>query len=281
MGLAGDFAPRRPWSVAHLCRNHLYAGLAIVGLANGASERIAGSLAHDGAALALLNMFGLSLVVWLAAGAAAWLFLQSEEEAALKSDFIVAGAASIAFLLPIPQLSWLALTGLGCHIAFTSSGTMRRAAVVLAAITIPMFWARIVFALFSDPVLAIDARLVGWVVGTQSDGNAIPFVDGSGLFFLEPACSSLTNVSLALLCGVVIAKLYDLPWSAAMVRTVLVACLATVAINIVRLSSIGVLPEYYGVIHGPFGRSIAEWMTNFAVVAIYAGGLRSDAPAHH
>jgi hypothetical protein len=263
-----------------VCRNHLYCGLTVVGFANGASDRIGRSLADDRLSVALVNMFGINLVVWATAVAAVWLFLQSEEQPARSRDFLVAGAASIAFLVPVPQLSWLALAGMGGYVALTSSGTMRRAAIVLAALTIPMLWARIFFALFSEPILAIDAKLVSWVVGTRSDGNAIPFADGSGLFFLEPACSSFTNVSLAVLCGLLIVKLYDLVWSPAVVRAVVAACLATVAINVLRLSAIGVLPAYYDVIHGPFGSSIAEWMTNFAVVAIYAGGLRSDVPAH-
>jgi len=263
-----------------VCRNQLYCGLVVVGFANGASDRIVGSLAQNSLPVALLDMLGVSLVVWAAAAAAVWLLLRSEEQLATSSDLLVTGLASLAFLIPVPQASWLALTAIGGHVAFTSTGSMRRAAIILAALTIPMFWARILFALFSGPILALDAKLVSWIVGTQSDGNAIPFADGSGLFFLEPACSSFTNVSLALLCGLLIVKLYDLAWSTAVARAVLTACLATVAINVIRLSSIGVLPAYYDLIHGPFGRGVAEWTANFAVLAIYAGGLRPDAPAH-
>ena len=123
-------------------------------------------------------------------------------------------------------------------------------------------------------------ELVSWIVGTVSDRNAIPFADGSGLLFLEPACSSLTNVSLAMLCGVLFVKLYDQPWSPAIVRTIFAACMTTVAINVVRISLIGILPAYYDVIHGRVGATLAEWITNFAVVAIYAGGVRHNAPAH-
>jgi len=50
--------------------------------------------------------------------------------------------------------------------------------------------------LMSVTEAGFDAKLVSWVVGTRSDGNAIPFADGSGMLFLEPACSSLTNLSI-------------------------------------------------------------------------------------
>ena len=188
----------------------------------------------------------------------------------------------MAFLLPVPQLSWLALTGTAFWLAATTTTdrSMRRAAIPLGAITIPMLWTRLLFAALSGPILTIDAKLVSWIVGTESDRNAIPFADGSGVLFLEPACSSLTNVSLAMLCGVLFVKLYDQPWSPAIVRTIFAACTATVAINVVRISLIGILPAYYDVIHGPVGATLAEWMANFAVVAIYAGAMRSNAPIY-
>ena len=42
----------------NILRSHLYSGLVVVGFANGASDRIADSIARDGTATALLNMFG-------------------------------------------------------------------------------------------------------------------------------------------------------------------------------------------------------------------------------
>lgn len=271
----GTYRPRMITS-----RNRLYCGVVVVGFANGASDRIASSISDYGLAAAVFDMFGVSLVVWIALVATVWLLLQSEERPAGATDFVVSGVASTAFLLPVPQLSWVALTGVALHLARTPcSAATRRAASVLGALTIPMLWSRLVFALFSGPILVIDAKLVSWIVGTQSDANTIPFADGSGVLFLEPACSSMTNVSLALVCGVLIVKLYDLRWSAAVLRAVVAACLATVVINVVRISSIGILPAYYDLIHGPVGMTVAEWTTNLAVVTIYAGGLRPDVPA--
>ncbi|RVD59176.1 hypothetical protein EN828_11970 [Mesorhizobium sp. M2D.F.Ca.ET.185.01.1.1] len=262
-------------------RRQIYCGVVATGFANGASDRVAEALARDGPISALLEMFGVSLVVWLALGITFWLLLDSEPEPARRSDFAFAGMAGFAFLVPLPQLSWLALAGVAAYLALTSQdGTMRRAAVVLGAITVPMFWARIAFAVVGGPVLAIDAKMVGWIVGTGGAGNMVPFADGSGVVFLLPACSSLTNLSLALLCGVMIVKFYGLNWSRPVVRAVIAACLATVAINLARISLIGLMPAYYDVIHGRVGVSLAEWTTNLAVMAIYAGALQSDEQIH-
>ena len=89
-----------------------------------------------------------------------------------------------------------------------------------------------------------------------------------------------TNLSLALLCGVAVVKLYDLPWSSAVVRVVAAACFTTVVINVIRISSIGLLPGYYDLIHGPVGVAASEWTTNLAVAAIFARGLQLHVPAH-
>jgi hypothetical protein len=262
-------------------RNHIYCGVVAVGFANGASDRIARSLADGGVLGALADTFGVSLVAWAAVAVTIRLLLYQQSQPARWMDFVVSGAAATAFLMPVPQLSWFALSGVALYLVMTSpTGPMRRAAVVLGALTIPMLWTRILFAVFSGPILAVDAKLVSWIVGTHSEGNAVPFSDGSGVVFLLPACSSLTNVSLALLCGVVIVNLYGLSWSGAAARAVLAACLATIVINVARISSIGILPAHYDLIHGAVGVTLAEWITNLSVVAIYAGGLRPDVPAH-
>ncbi|TPN85042.1 exosortase/archaeosortase family protein [Mesorhizobium sp. CU2] len=262
-------------------RSQIYCGVVAVGFANGASDRVAESVARDGPILALMEMFGVSLIAWLAMGVTIWLLLHSEAERARRSDFVVACVAGFAFLIPLPQVSWLALAGVAAYLASTSSqGMLRRAAVLLGAVTVPMFWARIAFAVFGGPILSVDAKIVGWIVGTGGVGNTVPFADGSGVVFLLPACSSLTNLSLALLCGVMIVKLYDLRWSWTVIRALVAACLATVVVNLTRISLIGVMPAYYDIIHGTVGITLAELLTNLTVMAIYAGALRSDEPVH-
>jgi exosortase/archaeosortase family protein len=197
-------------------------------------------------------------------------------------DFAVAAAVCLAFLAPMPSLSWLAIAGAAAYLTWTSAPhtPMRRAAAVMAAMTVPMLWARILFAAFSNIILGIDAKLVAWIVGTESSGNTIPFADGTGVLFLEPACSSLTNLSLALLCGVLFVKAYDRSWSASIMGTTLLACSATIAINVFRIGLIGVFPDSYDVIHGTVGAMLAEWTTILVVLAIYSAGIKPDAPAH-
>lgn len=280
-GAASDFgsdasADRRPW----LVRGELFGGLAIVGFANGVSERAGDEIARSGIVGAFFDTFDVSVVVWAALLVALWLFLRAERTRVGAADIAMGAFASIAFLIPVPSLAWLAITAMAAYLIWTSAprSRMRRAAVVLGALTVPMLWARLLFAVMSNTLLALDAKLVGWLVGTQSAGNAIPFADGSGMLFLEPACSSLTNLSLALLCGVVFVKAYDRPWTGPIVATMLLACVATVAINVTRISVIGVFPVTYELMHGGIGAALAAWTTIIVVTLIYTKWIKPDAP---
>jgi exosortase/archaeosortase family protein len=274
---AGDHLRAAP-----VTRGLLFGGLTVVGFANGISERAAEQITGSGVVSALFNTLGVSAVVWAAAILALWLLAQAPREAPTRMDLAAAAAAAIAFLLPIPSLAWLAIAGVAAWLAWTSPpyGPLRRAAVVLAAMTVPMLWARILFALFSNTILGVDAKLVGWLVGTQSAANTVPLVNGNGVLFLEPACSSLTNVSLALLCGALFVKAYDRPWSRSIIGAILLACFVTIGINVFRISLIGVFPDYYALIHGTTGAMAAEWVTLLAVLAIYTAGIKPNAPAH-
>ena len=64
------------------------------------------------------------------------------------------------------------------------------------------------FQLFANFILAVDASLVSWLLGTHRTGNLVEFADKSGQLVIFPACSSLANVSLAFLCWVTLVSWY-------------------------------------------------------------------------
>jgi exosortase/archaeosortase family protein len=261
--------------------NLLFVGVAVVGFANGISERAVTEIQRDGVLLALFNTLGVSIVIWAAGIIAALLLLRAEPRAARRMDIAVAAVAVATFLVPAPFMSWLgiALVGTYLWLAPRTSPALRQAGTVLLALTVPMLWARILFAAASTRILEVDAKLVGWIVGTESSGNTIPLADGSGVIFLEPACSSLTNVSLAMLCSVLFVVAQGLKWSKSAVLATLFACAATMFVNVFRIALIGVMPQYYSTIHGPFGAAIAAWVTILAMLLIFTKGIRPDAKA--
>ncbi|WP_415725348.1 hypothetical protein [Pseudaminobacter sp. NGMCC 1.201702] len=262
-------------------RNQFFAALVVVGFANGIGEKLASQLEGQGLVLAVFDTFGISVIVWSAAVIAIVMLLRAEPQPIGAVDFAVAALTSVAFLVPVPSLSWLAISGLAVYLSISrqSSRAFARAGAVLLAMTIPMFWARLLLAATSNIVLEVDAALVSQIVGTDSAANTVPLADGSGLLFFEPACSSLSNVSIAILCAVLFVKVYDLSWSAGTIFIGVLACAAAIVINVVRMGLIGLYPDYYWLIHGPIGASFAGWLSLAAILGICFGGMRPNAPA--
>lgn len=259
-------------------RNELFAGLVLLGFANGISERITSSLANDGFIAALLQSFDISVIVWSACAIGLVFLLEGPAHPIRRSDWVIAACALVAFLMPIPPLSWIALSAVSIHFMRGSprASSLHRGASIVLAMTLPMFWGRLIFAMLSDFILRCDAMLVASVIGTQRLGNAVQFADGSGYLWIAPACSSVTNVSLAILCWVVVSKVSSHTSSLRDVAWVLAACSAVVAINVTRISLIGLHPEYFELIHGPVGLAIASWSILGATAGICLFGVRHD-----
>lgn len=287
-GIGGRSPPARAPALASgpaaarvgLSRQALFGGLVLAGFANGISEKVYYAVAARGWLAAAFDTFDVSVVIWGACLASLLLLRRSRDRQPVRStDLAVAGLAVVLFLVPLPLLSWLALSLVALH-AYRSAGDdgpLRRAAAIAFALTIPLLWARLFFATFSDVILALDATLVAWIVGTVPSGNVVPFADASGFLFLNPGCSSITNVSLAILCACVFVNLHDRRWSADAMLWTCAACAAVVFVNVLRISLIGLFPGHYQLIHGPVGGTVAAWLTVGAILGICLHGI-GDAP---
>jgi exosortase/archaeosortase family protein len=259
----------RVFADARLTRSSLFAGLVAVGFANGISEKVYRSVADNGFATAIFNTFDISIILWGACFAALAMFsLASAEDGLRRGDGLVSLLAGLAFLAPVPALSWLGLSLIAVHLRRTASDDpTRRAAAIVFALTIPLFWARLAFAAFSGTILHIDARLVGWMIGTVPVANVVPLADGSGSLFIAPGCSSLANLSLVWVSAAVFVNLRSGRWTLPAIGWTAACAAAVIAINILRIGLIGFYPSQYDLLHGPVGASAAGWLT-FAVIAL-------------
>ena len=177
------------------------------------------------------------------------------------------------------MLSWLGLSLIAVYLRATASHTMmRRAAAIVFALTLPLFWSRLVFAAFSETILGIDAQLVGWLIGTATTGNVVPFADGSGSMFIAPGCSSVANLSLAVLSAAAFVNLRSGRWSPSALAWTAASATAVVAINVTRIGLIGVYPAQYDLIHGPVGAAVADGLTLLAIVGVGYHRIGHDAP---
>ncbi len=265
-----------------LSRAELFAALCVLGFANGIANRVWGAILYDGMATALLNTFHISTVAWVAFVACPVMLLREPREPLLRADLVVAAGVLMAAFLPIGPLSWFALTALALYILrdpFALRGRQpiscaRRGAWILLATTGAMFWGGVLLRSASGPILDADAFLVGWLAGTEAKGNTVGFAGGGGYVWIAPYCSSLANISLAILCWVMFAQFRGLAWSLRNAGWCLLACLSVVAINVTRIGLLVLHPDQFDLFHGPVGAAVASWLSAAAVLGVCLWGTR-------
>ena len=263
-----------------LTREQLLVGLFLVAFSNGALLRafdaadLAGPSRWAGAAM---STFGISAIVWAAMWLGARFVLQGQHTAIRLADGAAAFAVIALTLIPSAVPAWVAMTGLALYLCSTSKpdSPQRRGAWILLAVTIPMCWSRILFASLADTILELEAILVGTAMGSPRVGNMVQFADGSGYMQIWPACSSLANVSLAVLCWVTFSQATGYRDSLRGAAWCVLACATVVLINVTRISLIGFFPQHYDLLHGVIGTSVAGWLILGASVGICALGVRS------
>jgi exosortase/archaeosortase family protein len=184
-------------------------------------------------------------------------------------DLVVALVVLILVALPIFPLSWVGVTILSLYILLFANNNRERVrgALILLAMTAPMLWSRLLFQIFAKPILDIDASLVALLLGTQRTGNMVGFLDGSGYMIVLPACSSLANMSLALLCWVTITQWVGHRWSAKDVFWAGLACASVIAVNVTRISLMGLSHRHHELIHSSWG----DMITNSIMLALMVG----------
>ncbi|MDA9409927.1 hypothetical protein [Bradyrhizobium sp. CCBAU 45384] len=264
-----------------LPRGQFFAGLLALGCASGLASRAIQWIHRLGWLDALLGTFDISVVVWVSCAVGVSLVFQDRTAGVRSSELALGAAFLLLIILPIGPVSWLAVTALSLYIiTSTEISSSRRGASILLATTVPMLWSRLLFHFFAEPILRIDASLVGAILRTRRTGDIVEFADGSGVLVILPACSSLANVSLALLCWVTMSQLvshknsaYDLFWP-------FWACFSVVVVNVTRISVMGLSQWHYAVFHGSWGAAITSAIILGLMVGICALGVRRELFQH-
>jgi exosortase/archaeosortase family protein len=257
-------------------RAELFASLVLVGFANGITGQVVTAIQDSGVISAALNTFGVSVIVWCAVALAISSFWRDSVQPINRTDLAVAAAAVACFLAPQTKLSWIGLTGLAIYMLCTSQphGPLHRGSWIMLAMTIPMCWVGVVLTVLPS-ILDVEAMLASWLAGTSRVGNVIHFADGWGYLLVEPGCSSLKNISLAVLCWMLFAQSLDRRWSIRCVGWCLLACAAVIVINTLRLGILALQGERFDQLHGTAGE-VAGWITFGAVVGICWLGARHE-----
>ena len=262
----------------------MFAGLFLLVLANGLVLRIYSSIEQHGLGNALLAMFDISVIVWAACTAAPILMARSADMPLRRFDRTAAALTIVASALPLADASWIAATGLALYLlgdppvpdALGGRAGSRRAASVLLAIAGSMFWGRLILHNGGDLILDADASVVALLTGMDHEGNVIRTAGNGGYLWISPFCSSLANISLAILCCVTFANWRGLAWTSRQTLRCLLACLSVVLINDVRIGLMVLRPELYDELHGSVGAGIAGWLTGLCVITIAVVGNREE-----
>ena len=262
---------------SELRRGEYFAGLFVVGCTSGFISFIVNSIKGMGWLDALFRTSDISVIVWVAC--IAGVILISRDQTLGVRPFEIALGAGFIFLviLPIGPLSWIAVTILSFYIlVVTNVATSRRGAAVLLAATVPMLWSRLLFSFFANSILAADASLVSWLIGTQRTGNLVEFADKTGQLVIYAPCSSLANVSLAFLCWVTLSELLSHKKSGTDLLWCLLACLAVVTVNVSRMAFLGLSENNYVNFHNQWGDAVVNLIMLGLIVGITALGLRRE-----
>jgi exosortase/archaeosortase family protein len=259
-------------------RDAFFASLCILACANGLGSKVIESVDRDGWPDALLSTFGISAIVFIACAAGVSFILRESSDEMRSADLVVGAGVLVLVILPVGATSWLALTVLSLYILlFTNAASsQRRGAVILLSTTVPMLWSRLLFWFFASSILEIDASLVGWLLGTDRVGNMVRFADNSEHLVIFPGCSSLANMSLAFLCWVTISQSVRHQWSPQDVLWCLLALVSVVAVNVSRLSLMGLSVWHYQAAHNQWGDMLANTLILGLAVGISMLGVRRE-----
>jgi hypothetical protein len=205
------------------------------------------------------------------------------EEVITIPDAMIGFVVLLMTIVPASKFGWLALTVLSLYMLCVApaQSSRRRGALVALAVTGPTLWGPALMEVFGPPILKADAILVSTLIGTDRVGNVFSGTigsDGSPTHFaIYPACSSLHGMSVAILTWITISNTFGLAWSARHVTCCLLAVVSVLAVNVSRLSLIGLFPVYYHEIHGSPGCDIAAWLSLTLIVAISLLGVGREA----
>jgi exosortase/archaeosortase family protein len=276
------FIPAGPATIAAtLPRASGFAAVGVLAALNAQADQIIANLSWQSPLDTFLNLGGVSAIMW-AAMAAAWK-IGSEGRRSMRGrlDFAVLATVILLSFVPISYSAQAGLLVCASYMLATANPTEdpeRRAAFVLLALTGPLIWGRLLLRLFEAPILAFDARIVGAAIGSDVHGNVVRFPDETGQFIIGDPCSSVHNMSLAIVLWTTAAMLFRIRVDRRYVMVGMAMVGLMFGLNILRLSIMGLFPANFEFLHVGGGAILFAW-TGLIGAALLAGHGIIDATA--
>ena len=242
-------------------RGSVFAAAGILTALNAQAGQILSTLTFLSPIEAVTGLAGISAVIW-AAMAAAWsIGREDHRRLSGRRDALVLAVIIMLAFLPISYAAQGGLLLCGAYLLATSHGhePARRAAFVLLALTGPLIWGRILLNLFAAPILSLDAHIVGAVIGGNVRGNIFEAASGGRHFIIGDLCSSVHNISLAIVMWTTAAMLFNIRIDRKYVAVGAAMAAFMFALNIARLATIGLFPEHFNYLHFGTGAALFGW----------------------
>ena len=258
-----------------LSRERRYAFVYLLLTLNALATFVAAAVVVYGWTPALLALFDVSAIVWLAIAAGlALLWNAPGRSTVARGDGVILSLAVLAALLPVPAASSAAMTGIAAWVRWRSApnSSLRRASTIFFSLTAFLLWGRIGLNWGAGPLLAADARFVALIADTRSVGNSVFFADGTN-FIIAPACSSLHGVSLALILWTTVVQFFAVRIDARVWTTLALAVLGSIAVNGIRLAVIARNPHEFDYWHTGTGGALFGWVALTVIVAVVYKGV--------
>lgn len=272
---AGEL-PARPLSTFPMVgRAPAFACAGVLCALNAQADQIISALTWQPPVDAIATLGGIAAVAWIGMYAALKLGFEAPCQRLSGNDLLVLLLVIGLSLLPV---SYAAQAGLvlcsGYAFATSRQGDpARRASLILMALTGPLIWGRLLLQLFATRLLWLDAHLAAAVAGTQVQGNLVQFSNSSHSFLIGGPCSSVHNMSLAVVLWTTAAATFNVRVDRTYVAVGAAMATLMFGLNIVRLALMAMFPAKFDFIHTGLGADLFGWAGLIGAALISGWGV--------
>ena len=255
--------------------------VALIAACNGVSFNVLSAISQLGAGAALLNTFGVNPIFWFVLVVAMAIAFEPDDAAPLnRSDAAVTAAVLLLAMVPVQWAGSAGVLLTACWLLLTAPRGSRagRVGMILLALTASLSWGHLVLTFIGDWLVSLDARFVGWLAGTQAQGNLVDFTVGGDPIMITYACSSMHNMTMAIQLWVALTQLLRIPFGLRAVLVGLAAISANILVNGMRLATIAHNRESFDYWHEGAGSNLFAWLAIFVVTIITMLGCNALAP---
>jgi exosortase/archaeosortase family protein len=257
------------------CRAGAFSLLGIVAALNGFAGSIAKDVHQADSLDDAMKLGGLSAIVWFSL---VGLFLIGGERSdpyvlTPRDRLVLIGMALLAFV-PVNIAGAMSVLLGGTYLAVIARGdsSARRVAVLMLALTGPLVWGRVLLTFWGPLLLGVDARFAALIAGVPSHGNVVSFFQHPGVLYVALGCSSLHNMSLAVLLFATLTQMLALRLTPRLLATCALGAISMGFVNILRLAALARYPDHFDYLHtGPGGYMFGVASFVMAGVVIGAG----------